>query len=105
MIGEETYNAVKDKVVCRWLSILNLKGKTKPMNVYEVLCPVGQCSDKIIGLANSHMQLKELVDQERYFEAIQLCREMLNHCSSNISAKELLDRLLIAPEYIAPLHL
>ncbi len=37
MIGEETYNLVKDKFVSRPLDLLRVKGKNKPVKVYELI--------------------------------------------------------------------
>lgn len=37
MIGEETYNQAKDAIDCRFLDYLVVKGKTKPVKVYELL--------------------------------------------------------------------
>lgn len=36
MIGEETYNQAKDAIDCRFLDLLVVKGKTKPVKVYEL---------------------------------------------------------------------
>ncbi len=40
MIGESTYEKVKDKVIVRELDLLVVKGKTEPVRVYELIGPV-----------------------------------------------------------------
>jgi adenylate cyclase len=37
MIGEETYNLAKGKIIARELDFLRVKGKARPVRVYEVL--------------------------------------------------------------------
>lgn len=37
MIGEATFEKVKSKYLCRWLDLVCVKGKSKPINVYEVI--------------------------------------------------------------------
>lgn len=37
MIAEETYKEVKDHFLCRQLDLLTVKGKTKPVRVYELM--------------------------------------------------------------------
>ena len=37
MIGENTYQAAKDKIIARQLDLLKVKGKTKPAKVYELI--------------------------------------------------------------------
>jgi adenylate cyclase len=64
MIGESTYEKVKDKVVARELDLLVVKGKTEPVKVYE-----------LIGLVNNTLPswINEFV--EVYHEALKLYRE------------------------------
>ena len=37
MISETTYDAVKDKIRCRELDLLTVKGKTEPIRVFEII--------------------------------------------------------------------
>ncbi len=37
IISEHTYEQVKDKVICRDLDIIKVKGKTKPVKIYELM--------------------------------------------------------------------
>jgi adenylate cyclase len=45
VIGENTYEAVKDQFLCKSLGSANLKGKSKTVAVYEVLGPAGVAAD------------------------------------------------------------
>lgn len=53
MIGESTYEKVKDKVIVRELDLLVVKGKTEPVRVYE-----------LIGLVNDTLpdEIKKFID-------------------------------------------
>jgi adenylate cyclase len=64
MIGESTYEKVKDKVVARELDLLVVKGKTEPVKVYE-----------LIGLVNNTLPswINEFI--EVYHEALKFYRE------------------------------
>ncbi|MEN3038313.1 MAG: CHASE2 domain-containing protein [Candidatus Kryptonium sp.] len=65
MIGEATYNKVKDKFIVRELDLLVVKGKTEPVRVYE-----------LIGLANDTLpeNLKRFI--EIYHTGLELYRAM-----------------------------
>ncbi|MCS7229525.1 MAG: CHASE2 domain-containing protein [Candidatus Kryptonium sp.] len=65
MIGEATYNKVKDKFIVRELDLLVVKGKTEPVRVYE-----------LIGLANDNLpeNMKRFI--EIYNAGLELYRAM-----------------------------
>jgi adenylate cyclase len=44
MLAEATYEAVKDAYECRFLDMIRVKGKEKPVKVYELLAPRGELS-------------------------------------------------------------
>ena len=64
MIGESTYEKVKDKVIVRELDLLVVKGKTEPVRVYE-----------LIDLANNRLpdDMKKFI--EIYHRGLKLYRE------------------------------
>lgn len=65
MIGEATYNKVKDKFIVRELDLLVVKGKTEPVRVYE-----------LIGLVNDNLpeNMKRFI--EIYNAGLELYRAM-----------------------------
>lgn len=42
LISESTYLAVKDKMVCRELDLIRVKGKTEPVRIYELCAKQGE---------------------------------------------------------------
>lgn len=44
MLAEATYEAVKDHFECRFLDMIRVKGKERPVKVYELLAPRGELS-------------------------------------------------------------
>jgi adenylate cyclase len=64
MISEFTYSQVKGKVVVRELDLIQVKGKTEPVKVFELL-----------GLANMQMTENEKQALELYHEGLKLYRE------------------------------
>lgn len=46
IIGEETYDQVKDSMETRYLDVVAVKGKEKGIRIYELLAEKGQISDK-----------------------------------------------------------
>lgn len=42
MISESTYLAVKDKVVCREIDLIRVKGKMEPIRIYELVAKQGE---------------------------------------------------------------
>jgi len=38
LIGESTYQDIKDKILCRFVDCIKVMGKTKAINVYELIC-------------------------------------------------------------------
>lgn len=45
IIGEDTYEQIKDHFECRQLDLVKVKGKSKPVHVYEPIAPKGKLSD------------------------------------------------------------
>lgn len=62
-IGENTYNGVKDRVECRFLDYVQVKGKNVPVRVYELLSEKGK-------LDEAHQQILPAFHeaQEHYFK-------------------------------------
>jgi hypothetical protein len=93
IITESTYSSVNHKFLCRWLSYVCLQGKTNPIHVYEVLCPLDEATDEQIRLCSLHGDIKYAIEKCDVTRAKHTCAELLQIDPHNISARELLDRL------------
>jgi adenylate cyclase len=77
VIGENTYDQIKDEYDCRELDLVKVKGKTRPVHVYQPIAPKGGLSEK------------ELLTLKRYHDALDLYRNQ-----DWGGARELFSRLL-----------
>ena len=50
IISEAVYDKLQDLFVCRELDLITVKGKNKPVKIYELLCPVNTAPDEIFKL-------------------------------------------------------
>lgn len=50
IIGESTYQKVKDEFMCRELDFIKVKGKEHPIRIYELIGKKGEVDDKILKL-------------------------------------------------------
>ncbi len=46
MLSEASYDRIKNSYACRFLDLIKVKGKEKPVKTYELLCPKGQLSEE-----------------------------------------------------------
>lgn len=79
MISEFTYEKVKDEFLCRQLDLLQVKGKTKPVTVYELMADNKRGHDlshmeNIVKLYNRGL---ELYYKQCWDDAIATFREVL----------------------------
>ena len=65
MIGENTYELVKDSVVLRELDVIRVKGKSRPVKVYELIARKGKTDDETLELLKNFASgLEEYRKQE-----------------------------------------
>lgn len=57
LIGEKTYELVKDKIHCRSVDRVVVKGKSAPVNIFEPLCALGDPNE------GYYLQLKSTFEQ------------------------------------------
>jgi adenylate cyclase len=93
LIGDSTFNAVKDRIICRWLSNLSVKGKKNAINVYEAMCHKDAATPEIIIMSQLHNSLPMLIESKQYDQARMICNELISIFPDNIAAIELLDRM------------
>lgn len=94
MIGELTYEKVKDKFIVRELDLLVVKGKTEPVRVYELIAPVNNTlpenTKKFIELYHQALKLYRSKEWdkaiEKFMQALELhpndytCKLYIQRC-------------------------
>ena len=71
MIGEETFERAKDKIEARILDKLVVKGKTKPITVYELLAKKGELDETMDKVRTYFMKGLECYWNREWDEAIE----------------------------------
>lgn len=93
MIGEETYGQAKDKIMARELDFLRVKGKSRPVRVYELVGRRGDRFDENLVTAFTHFARGlELYRLQEWQKAIAEFRRVLALNSNDGPAKEFLRR-------------
>jgi class 3 adenylate cyclase len=95
MIGESTYanQAVQETFACKWLDNVILKGKDKPVSVYEVMGYMADINNEQAQEILLHNQMRDELAKGKTEEVIRLCG-----FSKHVAAKILLDRLTTGTE-------
>jgi len=70
MIGEGTYKVVKDHVVTRELDFLAVKGKERPVRVYELMGLAEDMDERTVELAARFNQAMDVYRQTKFEEAM-----------------------------------
>jgi adenylate cyclase len=93
MIGEETYNLAKGKIVARELDFLRVKGKARPARVYELLARRSDGFAESLNAAFTHFARGlELYRLQEWQKAIAEFRRLLESKPDDGPAKEFLRR-------------
>ncbi len=93
MIGEETYNLAKAKVIARELDFLRVKGKSRPVRVYELLARRSDGFAESLNTAFTHFARGlELYRLQEWQKAIAEFRRVLEFKPDDGPAKEFLRR-------------
>ena len=77
LIGEETYDHLDNSFLCRLVDKVQVKGKEKPIRIYQPLCLMQDAPEELITLVESyHYAYKQYVAQnwdeaEKLFRALQ----------------------------------
>lgn len=70
MIGEGTYKVVKDHVITRELDFLAVKGKERPVRVYELMGLTEDMDERTVDLADRFNQAMDVYRQTKFEEAM-----------------------------------
>jgi adenylate cyclase len=93
MLGEETYNLAKGKIIGRELDFLRVKGKSKPVRVYELLARRSDGFAESLNTAFTHFARGlELYRLQEWQKAVAEFRRVLEFKSDDGPAKEFLRR-------------
>jgi class 3 adenylate cyclase len=93
MISENTYQNVKDRILCRWVTCVSLKGKNIALHVYQVIGFYENATEEVKTICRLHDQIRVAVEHNDRVLVRQKCQELLRIDPDNISAIELLGRL------------
>jgi class 3 adenylate cyclase len=93
MITESTYSALRGRFLCKWLAYVSLKGKTRPIHVYEVICSETIATDEQKRKCKLYNDLKYSISIGDRVAAKNLCAQILQENDQDVTAKEILDIL------------
>jgi adenylate cyclase len=91
IIGEETYERVKNSAVCREIDLVRVKGKTQPVKIYELMAMDG-ASDEIQSLASAFQKAIRYYRARRFAEAGQMFKQILHMHAADGPTKLYLQR-------------
>ncbi len=97
LISQSTYDALgQSDIVCRTLDLVAVKGKSKPIRIFEPIAP--DAPPRIAGLANAAYAVKndeafQAYLDRRFDDAIQLYRELIHiDRGEDLTAKMMIER-------------
>ena len=74
IVGENTYNLCKDQFLFRELDLVKVKGKNKPIRVYELMNDSKE--DKLVQIKNKFEKGLELYRKQKFDDAIKIFRNI-----------------------------
>jgi len=69
LITEAVYEKVKDHILCREIDLVTVKGKTKPVRIYEVLQEVKIAAEKLVKLKDLFESSLDLYRKQKWDQA------------------------------------
>lgn len=94
MISQNTYDAVSDIVEARFLDVIRVKGKNKPVAVYELLAKKGELSEKHKQCVSSYMNGIEMYKKMKWQEAIEEFEKALKIDDKDSPSKLYIERCM-----------
>ncbi|NLM16138.1 MAG: CHASE2 domain-containing protein [Candidatus Riflebacteria bacterium] len=93
MISEALLKRVKDdRLTVRFLDLLTLKGKAKPVKVYELICRAEACTTALKEKIEKYEKAHKLHLERKFDEAIELFEEILKEHPEDGPSKTYLER-------------
>jgi len=93
IIGETTYNEAKDAIEARLLDKMVVKGKTKPIGIYELIGRKGGITPERMKILELYQQALRLHWERRWDEAIGLLEDALKLDQGDTPSVKLLARI------------
>lgn len=78
MVGEETFEQVKDQIVTKEVDLIRVVGRKKPVRVFEILGERGEVSEENLAGIAAFEQALEAYRQGNWVEALNLFQEIKN---------------------------
>lgn len=72
MLAEASYEAVRDVYDCRFLDMIRVKGKEKPVKVYELICPKGQLPPEQLEMIRAYNKGLVLYFERNFIGALEV---------------------------------
>ncbi|BDU49800.1 CHASE2 domain-containing protein [Haliovirga abyssi] len=92
MISSDTYREVKDYVEVRELDIIRVKGKNKPVDVYELICKKGELTEQKKGVLKYFLKGLVYYRAQEWEEAINSFEKVLEIDKNDSPAKVYIKR-------------
>ncbi len=93
IISEDTYRKVSEIFITRQLGIIIVKGKAKPIAIYEVLSKKDNANIEIIKFANNYNMAYSLFIQKRWNEAKEVFKSLIQDFPDDIISKFYLNKI------------
>jgi len=78
LISESTYAQVKTEMICRWLDIVAVKGKTQGVAIYELMTEKDNTDHHFIAHLDLYHKATELYQAQQWQQAHRLLQELHN---------------------------
>lgn len=98
MMGETTYLEAKDSIEARLLDKIVVKGKTKPISIYELLARKGQLPEKKARVAALYEQALRIHWERKWDEAIGCLNDALALDPKDGPSAKMRDRIIMYKE-------
>ncbi len=93
IISGETYQHVKDKVLCRIVDYVVVKGKNKPIMIYSVLCHREAATQEDMDVAFFSLQAFEFYQKKQFTDAIACYEKILKIRPEDYLANMFIERI------------
>ncbi|MBN1259023.1 adenylate/guanylate cyclase domain-containing protein [Candidatus Peregrinibacteria bacterium] len=91
LISEPTYVQVKDDFICREMDLIRVKGKEKPVRIYELMGKKGEVKPEIMALIGLYETALKLYREKNFMAASQKFAELAEDIPSRVFAKRCQD--------------
>ena len=80
IISEYTYNAVKDKMLARFIDVVAVKGKSEGVGVYELISEISDASEERIERVEKYNSAMKLYIDKKWKEALDIFKTLKTDC-------------------------